>query len=353
MKITRNVIVLFCFVAVFVILLIVAAVQGTLFGPSLVKSIFVAVFFAGWSALLVFCIFTFVLPRIRDATRNSRNQTNQRRTTSPPPTEEVPRRSPRSDLPVRERISRYVEERRIEEGISAPTLLRPTRSTQVVPPAVSHITQSVNSTDELPGIDGDLDLAGMGPEGIVGADDSGLNDSFDLGDGDSGLNDSFDLGDGDSNLNDSFDLGDGDSNLNDSFDLGDGDSDLNDSLDSSGGDLPGFDGDLDDSFDDLEDVGGNSIATDDSDDEMESLDTSGFDDFDDIGGDSFDANGGDDLMAMDDAGMNDSLFNDSPMESDEDLPDFDGALDLPMDDDDLMLADNDFGDIEEIGDLEP
>jgi hypothetical protein len=86
---------------------------------------------------------------------------------------------------------------------------------------------------------------------------------------------------------------------------------------------------------------------------MESLDDSGFDDFGDAGDDSFDADGGDDLMTMDDAGMDDSMLDDSSMESDGGLPDFDENLDVPMDDGDLMLADDDFGDLEEIGDLEP
>jgi len=375
MKLTRNAMVLFTFVAVFVIILVIAAVQGTLFEPSLVKSILVAVFFAGWFALLAFCLFSLVIPRVRAATMNSRNQNKQRRAMYPLPTDEMPMRSPRSNLPVRERISTYVEERRREEGISAPALLRPTRSTQVVAPAASHITQSVNSTEELPGIDGDLDLGGMGPEGTVDADDFGLDDSFDSGGGDSGFDSIGDSSDG--NLPDfDGDLSVGSDDLDDSFDKLDGNFDeLEDVEDHSiaSDDSDASEDSLDNSeFEDLDDASEDSLdnsefeglddASEDSLDNSEfeglgdtsedSLDNSEFEGLGDTSEDSFDADGGDELMAMDDAEMNDSMLDDSSMESDGGLPDFDGDLDL-SDDGDLMLADNDFEDIEEIGDLEP
>jgi len=381
MKISRNAIVLFCSVVTFIILLLVAAVQGTLFE---LQSILVAVFFAGWVALLVFCIFTLVLPRVRAAQKASRKQKSQSRATAPPPAEEIPKRSPRSNLPVRERISAYVEERRREEGIPAPALLRPTRSSQAAAAAAPHIAPSVSSTEELPGIDenlefdlgadvaaeagitapsgsdelpgfdGDLDLDGMGAEDIVGADDLGLDDSFDSDGGSSELDSTGDASNGDLPGFDG-DLDVGSDALDDLGDIGDdsmatdGSGDEMESLDDSGFD--DFQDAGDDSFD--ADGGDDLMTMDDSGDEMESLDDSGFDDFQDAGDDSFDADGGDDLMTMDDAGMDDSMLDDSSMESDGGLPDFDGDLDAPMDDGDLMLADDDFGDLEEIGDLEP
>ena len=381
MKISRNEIVLFCSVVTFVILLIVAAVRGTLFQ---LQSIFVAVFFAGWVALLVFCIFTLVLPRVRATQKASRKQKNQSRVTAPLPSEESPRRSPRSHLPVRERISAYVEERRREEGIPAPTLLRPTKSQQAAAATeavASHITPStpsVSSTeelpgldenlefdlgadlgakstapssgsDELPGFDGDLDLDGMGAEDIVGADDLGLDDSFDADGGSSELDSTGDASDGELPGFDG-DLDVGSDSLDDNFDdLGDAGDDFMVTADSSD-----EMGSLDDSgLDDFADAGDDSFDADGGDDLM-TMDDSGLDDFADAGDDSFDADGGDDLMTMDDAGMDDSMLDDSSMESDGGgLPDFDGDLDASMDDGDLMLADDEFGDLEEIGDLEP
>ena len=329
MKISHNIIAFFSFVAIFILLLIVAVVRGTLFEPSLNKSIVVSIFFAAWFALLVLCALSYGIPKLRVAPKNSRNQPYQKSVTSLPPTDERPRPSPRSDLPVRERISAYVEERRREEGIPAPVLLRPPRTTGVVVPAVSNIAQSMKSADGFFD-DDDLELDSMGPEGMVSPDD--------------------------------FDLGD-------SFDSDEEDFEFGNREDPPDNNLPGLDGDpdtgsdtLDNNFDDFGDVGGDSFEasggdelmdTDNSGNETGSLDGSGFDDFDDIGDDSFGASGGDELMDMDSAEIDDSMLGDNSMEGDGSLPDFDGDFDLSMADGDLTLADDDFGDIEEIGDLEP
>jgi len=379
MKISRNIIVISCFVAVFIIQLIYAAVRGTLFKPSLPIFIVIAVFFAGLFALLTYCIFTLVVPRVRTAKRDQENQRRVTTVTTPPPTEALPKRSPRSELPVRDRISAYVAERRREEGISAPPLLRPPKTTHVAAQAAaaqaaSNITQSVNSTEGLPGIDRDLDFDNMGQESMAD-DDFGFGDSFysdEENSEDSGFersNDSsdeslpgidgdFDLGSDD--LANNFD--DLDDTLDDSFETseedeltGTNDSDnelgsFDESSDESEFDV--FDKDLDDPF---EASGGN--------DEMGSLDSSEVDDYDEDLDDPFEASGGDEFTGMDDAGVDDSMSDDSmpddsmpddiSMESGGDLSDFDEDFDLSMNDEDLTLADDDFGNIEEIGDLEP
>jgi hypothetical protein len=237
MKISRNILVLSCFVITFVILLIVAAVTGTFFEPSPAKALLISVYFAGWTALFVFCVCTFLLPQVQAAggfsamfLTNQKRQKKQKEVEYPHPTEEIPKQSPRSDLPVRERIAAYVTERRREEGIPAPVPLRqnPREEKQdvsqrsfspafVASAAVpSDVASSVSNTEifsefdgelefdlvpdirveiesdedvgELPEFDGDFNLDTMHVEDVVGTDD--LNSLADTKDFE--LDESFD-----------------------------------------------------------------------------------------------------------------------------------------------------------------
>ena len=195
MKIPRNILVLSSFVITFVFLLIVAAVTGTLFEPFPVKTLLIAAYFAGWVALLVFCVCTFLLPQVQAAgglsamfLTTQKKQESQKNVEYPHPTEEIPKRSPRSDLPVRERIAAYVAERRREEGIPAPAPLRQNSpeekqdvssgrsfspsfvasaataataaaiSTPSAPSAPSYEASSVSDTETLSEFDGELEF---------------------------------------------------------------------------------------------------------------------------------------------------------------------------------------------------
>ena len=148
MKISRNKLVLLCFVITFVILLI----TGTFFEPFKTKALLIAAYFAGWVALLVFCVCTFFLPTIKAAggmsTMFSTQKRSQETSESFPPTEEIPIQSPRSDLPVRERITAYVAQRRREEGIPAPVPLHPNKveEKEIIFPEKSFSPASVAAT---------------------------------------------------------------------------------------------------------------------------------------------------------------------------------------------------------------
>jgi hypothetical protein len=130
MKLERNGIVAIIFVVTFVLLIVLSFLTS---GFRLdLKGIFIAVYFSVWISAVAFVVFTFVLPYMADRKKVKKTakigSTSGIRSTTPPPHF----KSPRSGLPVRERIVAYVAERRREDGLSAPEPLRPSRTVSSV-----------------------------------------------------------------------------------------------------------------------------------------------------------------------------------------------------------------------------
>ena len=360
MKISRNILVLSCFVITFVILVMVAVVRGTLFEPSLVKSLLIAFYFAGWVSLLVFCIWTFLLPKIRDAggfsnfignTKNKKGIVGSEAADLSQKIEEVPKRSPRSDLPVRERINAYVKERRREEGITAPAPLHIIGSTQTASMSLnsqeegaeasvpSYAEPSMNVTETFPGFDGELVFDFEPDEGIRNEFDEDSSENIH---GNERSAYSYELPgfDGDLNL-DAMDMEDisGADDLDSLEDSEDLDLILDDSFnDSSTKEKDEFEGDsyiesdiTDDNFDDL----GDFIDSFDDDEDMEFV----YDpriDVDELPDDT-----------MSDA--DNTVLEMKKMEKKGEFLDVKNSID----DEDLTLLNEDLEDIGEIIDLEP
>ncbi|HWQ64681.1 MAG TPA: hypothetical protein VN429_09730 [Methanospirillum sp.] len=329
MKLERNSIIAIVFGVTLAILLLFNIVTSG-FKVEL-KGILVSVYFAIWVAAVAFVLFTFVIPYINTRKEEKKKGKPGTHGATPPPY-----KSPRSGLPVRERITAYVTERRREDGLPAPEPLRPARpvaseapvsaaaakaaaAKMVVSPAASPVqpVTSANSSDL-----GDLPLP----------DDFGSGESVDEAGDLPGLDDDFgemdEFGGGEEM---SPDFGDDNSGLlaDDGMTVS---SDIPESPVESGsaGDLPGFDGDLD------SEIGESDIMGDDS-----MMDLSG-----------------DDLLVMDEDPSS-APAEDLSVEldggiSDAGLPDLDDTLSLEPDmmESDLSSGDEDFGDIEFV-DLEP
>jgi hypothetical protein len=177
MKISRNILVLSSFIITFAILMIVFAVTGRFFEPAPMKALLIATYFAGWVAFFVFCVCVF-FPKVQAAGGLSamfhgthKIQEEQEKSESFTPEEEIQKRSPRSELPVRERIAAYVMERRREEGIPAPSPLYQSsiEERQSVSPgrfspasvtqaAAASVTSLMNNTEAFSEFDGVLDF---------------------------------------------------------------------------------------------------------------------------------------------------------------------------------------------------
>ncbi|PKL59713.1 MAG: hypothetical protein CVV33_06425 [Methanomicrobiales archaeon HGW-Methanomicrobiales-4] len=332
MKLERNGIVAIIFVITFVILLFFSYLTSGFLLE--VKGILVAIYFSVWVVAVVFVVLTFVFPYLAD---RKKVKDAKKAGSSSGAGVPVPFKSPRSGLPVRERIVAYVTERRREDGLSAPEPLRPSRtvSSDSVRTAGAGASQRVipgsGITPMVSGVS--PDLSGKGTEST--GDDMGdlpLPDDFGSVDDSSGdmgslpgLDDDFgDLGGfgGGDEMPPDFDgdnsglLGDSDGIQSDSEPVSASYSDMSD------GELPGFDGDINQEFGESELI---------SDDGMMDL-------------------SGDDVLTMDD----DEAFSSSSLAgslSEEGLPDIDGGLEPDLIDSDLT-GDEDFGDIEFM-DLEP
>ena len=180
MKISRTIVVLSCFAITFIILLI----TGTFFASSKMKILLIATYFAGWVALLVFCVCTFLFPQAQAAGEVlalfSGHEKNPK---SFPPAEETQVRSSHSDLPMQERIAAYVAERRREEGLPAPVPLRKNQieekrglfpeksvSSASVAAAVSYMSSSRSGTETASEFDGHLDLDTTNADDVFRAD---------------------------------------------------------------------------------------------------------------------------------------------------------------------------------------
>ncbi|PWR73011.1 hypothetical protein [Methanospirillum lacunae] len=331
MKLERNSIIAIVFGVTLAILLLFNVVTSGF--KVEFKGILVSVYFAIWVAAVAFVLFTFVIPYIN--TRKEEKKKGKAGTSGATP---PPYKSPRSGLPVRERITAYVTERRKEDGLPAPEPLRPAR------PAASEVPVSPAAAKAA--------AAGMVAASAAAAVSSVQPESADTGDlGDLPLPDDFGSeGSGDEagelpGLDDDFgdmdEFGGGEEMLSDFGDDTSGlltddggavSSDIPESPVESGstGELPGFDGDLD------SEIGESDIMGDDS-----MMDLSG-----------------DDLLVMDEEQAS-APAEDLSVESDgglseAGLPDLDDTLSLEPDmmESDLSGGDEDFGDIEFV-DLEP
>lgn len=331
MKLERNSIIAIVFGVTLAILLLFNIVTSG-FKVEL-KGILVSVYFAIWVAAVAFVVFTFVLPYIK-----SKQEEKKKGKAGMPGFTPAPYKSPRSSLPIRERITAYVTERRREDGLPAPEPLRPARpapSEVPVSPAAAKAaaagmvaataTAAVSSVqpDSADSSDlGDLPLPDdFGSEGAgeEAGELPGLDDDFgEMDDFGGGEEMPPDFGDDNSGL-----LADDGISVS---------SDISEAPVESGsdGELPGFDGDLDSEIGESEIMGDDSV-----------MDLSG-----------------DDLLVMDDEPSS-TPVEDLSVESDgglteAGLPDLDDDLSLEPDmmESDLSGGDEDFGDIEFV-DLEP
>ena len=337
MKLERNGIVLITFVCTFVILLLFSLMtSGSLFD---IKGIFIALYFSVWVGAFFFVLMTFVIPYIREHKKTAKKKAKP---ASQPSITPPPFRSPRSGLPLRERITAYVAERRKEDGLQPPEPLRPSQKVPsgtvssssarrtgsvIAPPPVSGSrgtsVQTGSGGDDL----GDLPL----PDDLGSVDDAGDNlGSLPGLDGD--MDDLGDFGDEISSGPDDDTGGIPADNRGGAVSSGT----LSPSSAQQGSEavLPDFDGDL------TADFGESDLMSDDG-----------------IGGSGIDALSSDDLLVMDEGdSFSSSSASSSPSPlsdglSDDGLPDLDGDLEPDMMDTDLS-GDEDFGDIEFM-DLEP
>ncbi len=324
MKLERNSIVAIAVGVTFAILLLF-----NLFNSGFIieiKGILVSVYFAIWVGALGYVILTFIIPFVQERKKAGRGSKPGAGTG--PGATPAPFKSPRSGMPVRERIAAYVTERRREDGLPSPEPLRPSRTGSSAPASAGRSAPSVSSVRAAePSIAAPPVMAASGSDmgDLPLPDDFGSVDepSDDMG-ALPGLDDDFGGMDEFGGSDDMPpDFGDDNSGLLGADDIGSpvsSDSSLP-ADDLPDGGLPGFDGDLD------SDIGESDIMGDD--DSMMDL-------------------SGDDVLTMDDEGP--SSMSDGGL-SEAGLPDLDDTLEPDMMDTDLG-SDEDFGDIEFV-DLEP
>jgi len=316
MKLERNGIIAIVFGITFAILLLFNFLTS---GFRLeLKGILVSIYFAVWIGAVTFVLFTFVIPFIKVR----KEEKKKVKTTTFSGVTAAPFKSPRSGLPIRERITTYVTERRREDGLPAPEPLKPARpassavasSVIAAGAAVSGSAHSASSKVQEPSVLGNEDLGELPlPDDFGSVDSSGETGELPGLDDDFG---SFDELDGGDEI--TSDFGDDNSNL-----LGDdggsqptepADTPAVSASDDLEGGLPGFDGDLESDI---------------------------------MGDDSMMDLGGDDLLVMDEESSSSPTENlpDGDI-SEAGLPDLDEALEPDMMESDLSGADEDFGDIE-------
>ncbi|HWQ65944.1 MAG TPA: hypothetical protein VN372_03620 [Methanospirillum sp.] len=350
MKVGRNGIVAITFLIVFGMLFLVTLVNSG-FQPDL-KGILVVVYYSVWAAAFAFIIVTFIIPYIQEYQKNRRTEKPQSRSSSGIVHTKPPVRSAHEGLPLRERITEYVAERRREDGLPVPQPLRPSRT-----PSSPAGGRSGSGSFQTP------------PAHNLGATSAftpGASESFSDGGhsaGDLPLPDDFG-----SNFDDSMD----DDHIHDSS-TGVG------SIHSDGS-LPGLD---DDVLPGIEDFGGDDDLFSGSGDEpslpaglsdpgssfdmipQADLDVSGDSGLPDFDGDLdagmaesdlmddqdvFGLSGDDDLMATPDPSGPDTTIHTGGL-SDDGLPDLDGSFDSDISESDFS-GDEDLDDIEFM-DLEP
>jgi len=296
MKIEKKLLMVITFIGAFIVLLL--AFYLTTGFQSGIKDMIGAVYFSLWITAVMGLWLYIIQPYLK-----GRPKKKGRTDLASEPVKPMPVQSPRSNLPLRDRIREYVAERRKEEGLPVPEPLRPSGSTTSMDAGSPSRSSS----------------SGYAPAAAsAGSTSSAVSVAGTAGDGELPLPDDFDENGSSDLFGDEFtEDEEGETSL-----PGIGDDEFESYDDTGGdeqpvtesGDLPDFEGDLEP---DMTDSGlGDSLD----------------DDFSDTG---------EDAAETDESG---GL-------SDEGLSDFDMPLDESMMDDDLS-GDGDLTDIE-FEDLEP
>lgn len=299
MKVEKKLLMVITFLGALVVLLLVF--YFTTGFQSGIKDIIGAVYFSLWVTAMMGLWLYIIQPYMkgRPKKRDQKGSVSE-------PIKSMPVQSPRSNLPLRDRIREYVAERRKEDGLPVPEPLRPSRSTT----SSGASSSSGSSGGYVP-----VTAATAGAAAAV------AGAAISEGEGDLPLPDDFDEGGSADLFGDEFtEDEEGEASLpgieDDDFGSFD-EPNVDEQPVTESGDLPDFEGDLEP---DMSDSGfGDSME-------------------DDLSGD---LSGGEEVTEVEDSG---GL-------SEEGLSDFDMPLDESMMDDDLS-GDGDLTDIE-FEDLEP
>ncbi len=353
MKLEKSTLIAVIFVVSLVILSIISFVlSGFKFE---LQSIIAALYFAIWITLVAFLYVKIIGPFINSkmeerAKAKTKEQSSQKVTNTPRP-------SSRAHLPLRERIQKYVAERRQEDGLPVPEPLKPSRT--VVKTSGNGRSAAKTGT-----------AAGLGTIGAAAGAATLSNNTDTLSESVEelpGLPDNFDFEDPDGNVNNGeIDL----PGLDDMDSSSIGVSDDNEEVESLP-DLPNLDDDMDSDFGDepFDNDGSSNLIDEESESTIESdndsIDDSALPDFEgplepdmEMSDLSFDDDM--DISEKDDTvdeplaeSIEDGDDLPLPDSDDGELPDFDGSLDLNMSEDDLVNDDSeDFGDID-FSDVDP
>lgn len=353
MKLEKSTLIAVIFVVSLVILSIISFVLSDF--KFELQSIIAALYFAIWITLLAFLYVKILGPFINSkmeerANAKTKEQSSQKVTNNQRP-------SSRALLPLRERIQKYVAERRQEDGLPVPEPLKPSRT--VVKTSDNGRSAAKRGT------------VGAATAGVATAGVATLSNNTDTLSGSKeelpGLPDNFDLRDSNGDVdNGEIDLPGLDDIDSSSIEVSDDNGEV-----ESLPDLPNLDDDMDSDF------GDESFDNDDSSDLIDegseqiiesdnySIDNSALPDFEgplepdmEMSDLSFD----DDMDISEEDDTVDEPLAESiedggdlplPDSDDGELPDFDGSLDLNMSEDDLVNDDNeDLGDID-FSDVDP
>lgn len=313
MKIEKKLLMIITFIGALVILLLAFYfVTGFKSG---IKDIIGALYFAIWITALM-GLWLYILKPYLDGRPKKKDKKDSPTVTG----QSMPVQSPRSNLPLRDRIREYVSERRKEDGLPAPEPLRPSGSASSAGRASSSVSGQADGHVPVstPSVSvGEEEMEGLAPG--AGEGDLPLPDDFD----DNGTGDLF--GDDSGEEDNGVSLPGIEDESFDSLDDGIGDEEPV----TESGDLPDFEGDLEP---DMSDSGLGDLPDDLSDDGLD----------DDLSDDDRITDPGempaDESDEVGDAGL-----------SDEGLPDLDMPIDDSMMDEDIGgddLADIEFEDLE-------
>lgn len=177
MKVEKKLLMIITFIGALVALLL-AFYFFTGF-QSGIKDLISAIYFALWIAALTGLWLYFIQPYLE-----GRPKKKDKKETASVTSQSIPVQSPRSNLPLRDRIREYVAERRKEEGLPVPEPLRPSRkevsagagTTSVSSPSSVSVPVSAQSVEVAVDEAGE-DEAMIDP--VAGESDLPLPDDFD------------------------------------------------------------------------------------------------------------------------------------------------------------------------------
>lgn len=245
MKIEKKLLMIITFIGALVILLL--AFYFVTGFDSGIKDIIGALYFAIWITALAGLWLYFLKPYL-----DERPKKKEKKDTQTVTSQSIPVQSPRSNLPLRDRIREYVSERRKEDGLPVPEPLRPSGASSPAGRASSPFSGQVEGhvPVSMPSVTvGEEEMEDFAPG--EGEGDLPLPDDFD----DNGTGDLF--GDDSGEEDNGVSLpGIGDEGL-DSLDNDIGDEEPV----TESGDLPDFEGDLEPDMSDsgLDDLPGDDV----------------------------------------------------------------------------------------------